>query len=304
MRNTLYALLFLVFCRIGSIWGAARGRTVATYVSRDDDESNAVQGTQPDPFVTVAPLIAAVVCADGIVLVATYGEEDEEGVEEMLLYGNSTDWQEDYHGVPRIHKIDRFGSALVCAGWRTDGEWLARQCRYIAANEIETMGPIVSTRGYPIVLAHEASLWMAKCAASDGVRSLSTVGLLACCCGKDDHDAPCLYLVDATGYYPVGAQAVGKGAAWINQGLFSIDWRQLNTTTALNQLLDLLRDPLPLTDTNATKDGTESDPPTKESASSSSSEWHLSGTTRVEVAILEASTQKLQRIHRIPFLVT
>jgi len=110
-----------------------------------------------------------------------------------------------HRGPFRISQIDARGTALLTAGWRADCSALAARCRSIAAAEVaeygggsiggsEDLGDGNGDGGggeggttrhddyiYGRGVATEAALWMARCAVSEDVRTLSCVGLLACC---------------------------------------------------------------------------------------------------------------------------
>ena len=158
-------------------------------------------GIAADRFVSAAPLIVAAVCSDGVALIATHSAKDDEpllllddddednevGDGDLMEKSNSTlnatngnnmtlqqpfpkDLPKRFRGPFRIHSLDRFGSCLVCAGWRADGEILADYCRSLAASEVTAFGEPQYGPEYGQYLAAEASLWMARCAVSDEVR--------------------------------------------------------------------------------------------------------------------------------------
>jgi 20S proteasome alpha/beta subunit len=216
-------------------------------------------GTKPDPWVSAAPLIVGAVCRDGVALVAVHSKTDDDNDDE--------NWLENYRDSVRIHPIDSEGTALLCAGWRTDAEWLSQKCRSISRTEIQTFGTPSSH-----LLAEEASLWMAQCASSDRVRALSVVGLLA--------SGHVLHLVDATGAYRVrAAHAVGRGAKIVNARLRNVTFDDMTAEAGVDQLLQVLR-----------QEGDDD-------------EWQpLANETRVELAFVDSEKKHLQRI-RQPFLV-
>lgn len=217
-------------------------------------DEKSVVGATPDPWVSAAPLIVAAVCKNGVALVAVVngGTTDDD---------DDDDWLETYHGPVRISQIDSQGTALLCAGWRPDADWLASKCRSLAAADtMQTLHP------------DDVSLWMAYCAASGGVRALSVVGLLTI-----DKQ---LYLIDSTGAYAVRAHAVGRGSKAVNARLRTLSLQDVTAEQGVKDICRLL----------TTKGDDDND-------------WEpLSNTTRVELAIVDDETSKLQRI-RQPFLV-
>jgi hypothetical protein len=232
--------------------------------------------------VSAAPLVVAAVCSDGIALVA-------------LSSGNNTnDSALQNREVLRIHQVDGDGTALLCAGWRTDAEWLANKCRSLVAQHVATFG----TFGGDVsnYLPQDMSLWMASCASSSSsARPLSVVGLLACA-----HDKT-LSLVDATGHYHVRAHAVGRGARRVNDEILRrVDFSQMTAQEGVDYILEEL---VKLSTPKATEDEKESE--TKEKQQTDPTWTALSNeTTQVEVAFVNAKTKQLQRLPattRLPF---
>jgi len=221
------------------------------------DEAPSVSGAKPDPWVSAAPLIVAAVCRDGVALLAVHppGEASDEDCD-----GES--WVDAYRGPTRIALVDGQGTALVCAGWRPDAEWLAKRCRTLAADEAETFHRLEP---------QDVSLWMAQCAASDSVRTLSVVGLL---CRERE-----IYLVDVTGAHPMRAVAVGRGSNVVNARLCDQDFATLAARDGVRQLCRLLLE-------KGDEEGWEP----------------LGNATRVELAVVNAEEKQMQRI-RQPFLL-
>lgn len=239
--------------------------------SRDSNAKPSVVGAKPDPWVSAAPLILGAVCRNGIALVAIHPKVEEDGTrkESDISMEDDENWIEKYRDVLRIHPIDSEGSALLCAGWRTDAEWLSQKCRSMVRDEVQTFGTPSSH-----LLADDVSLWMAQCAASDGVRALAVVGLLASSAGH-------LHLVDATGAYRVRAHAVGRGAKVANRRLRELQFSDMTADEGMKRLLELLL---------------------KEGDDDSDHDWpRLAKNTRVELAVVDTETKCLQRI-RQPFL--
>ncbi|KAI2506688.1 hypothetical protein MHU86_7789 [Fragilaria crotonensis] len=116
------------------------------------DTKPVLSGSKPDPWVEAAPLIL-VVCRNGVALVAIHptpaSQNDKNTTnEEIGDNGNNHDddddydddyWTKTYRDTARIHQIDSQGTALLCSGWRTDGEWLAETCRSISRDEVRSL---------------------------------------------------------------------------------------------------------------------------------------------------------------------
>jgi hypothetical protein len=252
---------------------------------RNGDNDSKLTGTKPDPWVSAAPLVVAAVCSDGIALVA-------------LSSGNNTvddDTVLQNREVLRIHQVDGDGTALLCAGWRTDSEWLANKGRSLVAQHVATFGAS-SVSDY---LPQDMSLWMASCASSSSsARPLSVVGLLACANEKT------LSLVDATGHYNVRAHAVGRGARRVNDEIlrrmdFSNMTAQQGVDCILQELVELS------TPKTSEKDEKESGRTEKQQTDPT---WMAlsNETTQVEVAFVNAKTKQLQRLPsttRLPFTI-
>jgi Proteasome subunit len=249
---------------------------VTTAFAQGNRKSKADEGKlarlQPDPWVLASPLILSAVCSDGIALIAIHNDPSEESSK-----GRTDEIENGIRDTLRIFPLDQYGSALLCAGWRTDAAWLASKCRSISRDEVQTFG----SPPLPHVLAQEASLWMAHCAVSDSVRELHTVGLLAAYSASSVGE---LYLIDSTGSYRVRAYALGKGSNYINKRLKSMDFTGVSAGDGIQRLLKLL-----------VKESNKVD--------SDSEEWQaLPPSTRVELAIVDFKSHRLQRI-RQPFLV-
>jgi hypothetical protein len=172
----LLASVFLVFGRHCS-------SSTAPSVRPNDANSFPLAGVAPNPFVSAAPLIVAAVCSDGVVLVAVHtnfaneplllDEADMVASDDNKNQTNTTTLQDlpkGYRGPFRIYSVDGFGTGLVCAGWRADGQILAQYCRSLASEEVDVFGVPRPNADYGSYLASEASLWMAQCAVSERVR--------------------------------------------------------------------------------------------------------------------------------------
>jgi len=226
-----------------------------------------LSGIKPDPFVLVSPLVIGVVCRDGVLLIALHEvfstenggrnestlllksydsiaqSPDLHGVNETKVESLSELSQKDlprsYRGPFRIYPLGSSGTtAMVCAGWRTDCQYLANCIRSIDKKEQLVFGsPSTSSSAaleYGSYLACQASLLMAKLCVSEIRRPLSCLGLLASGTG--------LWLVDSTGAYRIRAHAVGIGTDWMNEQLRRKDWTKLDCDEAATDLLKVLFD--------------------------------------------------------------
>jgi hypothetical protein len=142
-------------------------------------------GVSPDRFVAAAPLVVGATCSDGIVLIAVHtmfadepllldADNEKETSDEGDIGTNTThqkchDLPREYRGPFRIYSVDSFGSSLACAGWRADGQTLAKYCRHVAREETALFGVPRQTSDYGNYLASEASSWMARSALSERV---------------------------------------------------------------------------------------------------------------------------------------
>jgi len=228
-------------------------------------------GIKPDTFVLVSPLVIGVVCRDGVLLIALHevfstehGRRNEstllwksndsiaqsqpqpqhhDGVNQTKVESLSELSQKDlprsYRGPFRIYPLGSSGTtAMVCAGWRTDCQYLANCIRSIDKKEQLVFGsPSISSSAvleYGSYLACQASLLMAKLCVSMSKRPLSCLGLLASGTG--------LWLVDSTGAYRIRAHAVGIGTDRMNDHLRRKDWTKLDCNEAATNLLKVLFD--------------------------------------------------------------
>lgn len=201
-QTTLWLFLSLYCC---SLVGASSSSSGANRITGPkSNDLLPLYGTKPDKFVASAPLIVAAVCQNGVVIIATHTsvltepllmEESQDGndtqeqgaapISESSDNSNDDDTSSitklpkdvplSFRGPFRIQSIDGFGSTLVCAGWRTDGEHLAEKFRSLATAEANQFGEPSNAHEYGRFLAEEASTWMAKCAVYESVRPFSLV---------------------------------------------------------------------------------------------------------------------------------
>lgn len=169
--SVLYRLLFL--------WVALKSSSNLVSANQQGPK---LFGVSPDRFVASSPLVVGVSCSDGAVLVAVHAMFAEEPLlvdadEESRTLNDGTnttnrrllDLPRQYRGPFRIYSVDSFGSCLVSAGWRTDGQTLAKYCRHLARDEISLFGVPCQTADHGKYLASEASVWMARSALSERV---------------------------------------------------------------------------------------------------------------------------------------
>jgi hypothetical protein len=157
-----------------SCHGSSNGRSVSS-----SGEGYPLAGVAPDRFVAAAPLIVAAVCSDGVAVVATHTAFRDEPLlldvlDNATVISNATggniteipkDLPKSFRGPFRIHTIDGFGTCMVCAGWRADGQVLVDYCRSVASSEVSVFGEPTAGAEYGRYIASDASLWMAQNAA-------------------------------------------------------------------------------------------------------------------------------------------
>jgi hypothetical protein len=160
--------------------------------------------TPPDvnPLVVAAPVVAAAVCRDGIVLLAGHAaaaassllsptdrssseashrtppegpDKQEPTVETSLLQ----DLDADFAGPFRIQSLDRQGTTLLTVGWRPDADLLTRAARRMVADEREVLGTLSVLP--PQVLAAQVAGVLAELALVGQVSFESSC--CCCCCG-------------------------------------------------------------------------------------------------------------------------
>jgi hypothetical protein len=144
-------------------------------------------GLKPDPFVQASPLVCAVCCKDGVLVVAAHATVDEEPLvyfrdqqddDDVASSSTTTndfpfqDLPHDHQGPFRIQSIDTLGTCIVSSGWRADCERLVNKSQQIADKERNIYGdaPDASTL-YVRYLSNEISSYLAQCAVSEQVRS-------------------------------------------------------------------------------------------------------------------------------------
>ncbi|KAL7488158.1 hypothetical protein ACHAW6_013750 [Cyclotella cf. meneghiniana] len=171
--------------------------------------------------------------------------------------------------------------AILTAGWRTDGMTLASAAReliveermlyclpYLALSSNDIRSEIVSMNHVSEITSNVAekaeeadmdipirpmptyygrriadglSYYLAKCEFSESVRSLSTIGLLACGNNNNNnHGEGSIFLIDATGAYRVRAHAIGAGAFQLNRRMGYVDFRKMSCREGLRVLLRLI----------------------------------------------------------------
>jgi len=92
-------------------------------------------------------------------------------------------------------------------------------------------------------IAEGLSYYLSKCVFSEGVRSLSTIGLLACGSssgGGGRGGRSLLYLIDATGTHRVRAHAIGNGSSALHSRLAYVDFSTMDCQEGLRVLLRLI----------------------------------------------------------------
>jgi len=285
--------------------------------------------SHPNKFVSSSPLSVAAVCQNGVAFVALHTAHVTNEplllccstiMKETRKQGRNIERKTDLceienksitkdrgekkvilqdlpistRGPLRIEEIDSYGSALLCAGWRTDGMMLAEKCREMASRELGQFGtlPYLDDK-YGQFLARELNCYMASCVISGRVRALSSVVLLSTVLNVNDAEKSnednvrggYLWLVDATGIYPIKAHAVGFGSNDINRRLVKESFEKLSVEEGAQLLLDIIVDEF----------GDRGD------KNESRENWKLPQGTRVEIVALDSVTMKMRRL-RQPFL--
>lgn len=139
-----------------------------TQAASNKEQKIAIHELTQDAFVRSSPLIAAMVCNDGIALVASHIDEP------LQFEATSNDEQTPPLDLPspsynqKITRLGRSGSALITCGWRADGQGrLLDKARSIIAKNVETFG----SEGID-TLPYELSRYLTSCAGSEAVRSV------------------------------------------------------------------------------------------------------------------------------------
>jgi len=277
-----------------------------------------------DAYVSASPLSVAAVCGDGIALVSLHfgldsKDSDDNAQNSSSLLGVFNDLPLSSRGPLRIEPIYDNGVstnsmtstcslrsppslALLTAGWRTDGMALSDAARELMMEETSlyclplsvTMGTSTESDDarssgqisqYGRRIADGLSYYMAKCAFAEGVRSLSTIGLLAC----NNYAGGCLYLVDATGSYSVRAHAIGNGASTIHKRLVFVDFESMSCLDGLRMLLRIIAEEGgTLSTENFSSDADNQNNPI--------GAWTIPRNSGVELAILRNGEQRMRRI--------
>lgn len=118
-------------------------------------------------------------------------------------------------------------------------------------------------------IAEGLSYYLSKCQFSSGVRSLSTVGLLACgttggsSSSTNNNNGGSLYLIDTTGTHQVRAHAIGNGSFNVHKRMVFIDFSTMDCLEGLKVLLRLIAEEgglaLPSVEEEEEKEGVEND---------------------------------------------
>jgi hypothetical protein len=306
------------------------GKTVASDTTNNIEDNNwkskvlERSSKHQDAYVSASPLSVAAVCSDGIALISLhFGLESssDDGFHDLPISFRGPLRIEPIHdnGVTSANSIMTSSCslrsppamALITAGWRTDGMALSDAARELMMEETSlyclplsvTMGTTSSDDEGDDAIANDyqsyygrriadgLSYYMTKCAFSEGVRSLSTIGLLAC---NSPRRGSCLYLVDATGSYRVRAHAIGNGASTIHKRLVSVDFEDISCEDGLRTLLQIVAEEAGLSLSVKPK-------PIKNVSSSTIDEddntgtWSIPRNAAVELAVL----RKEQRMRRI-----
>lgn len=186
---------------------------------------------------------------------------------------------------PPLRSINASNNRLVQEG--KEGRLLEDRASTTANNIVVEKGgvldgsiPQTQQPYYGRRIAEGLSYYLARCSFSEGARSLSTVGLLACGSnvlpqtipligsvqGEDvaESGSPgnvhprgaggSLHLVDATGTHRVRAHAIGNGAAALHRRMAFVDFETMNCQEGLQTLLRLIAEEGGLVPTPSSRD--------------------------------------------------
>ena len=176
-------------------------------------------------------------------------------------------------------------------------------------------------------IAEGLSYYLAKCTFSEGIRSLSTIGLLACgtTTATTKGSGGSLYLVDATGIHFVRAHAIGNGSNNIHKRMVYVDFNTMDCQEGLRVLLRLIAEegglvskagsseeengqedevqevkkssimakPAFLTKRKSQK---KNEKEAESPSSQPSSSWTIPSNTAVELGIIQSGDQRMRRI--------
>ena len=307
------------------------GKTVASDTTNRNEDNNWISkvlersSKHQDAYVSASPLSVAAVCSDGIALISLhFGLEisSDDGFHDLPISSRGPLRIEPIHdnGATAANSImtsscslrSAPAMALITAGWRTDGMALSDAARELMMEETSlyclplsvTMGTTSSDdEGHAAIsndhqsycgrrIADGLSYYMTKCAFSEGVRSLSTIGLLAC---NSPGRGSCLYLVDATGSYRVRAHAIGNGASTIHKRLVSVDFEDISCIDGLRTLLQIVGEEAGLSLSVKPKSIKNVSSSTMDEDDNTGT-WSIPRNAAVELAVLRNSEQRMRRI--------
>jgi len=181
-------------------------------------------------------------------------------------------------------------------------------------------------------IAEGLSYHLSKCVFSEGVRSLSSVGLLASASASGStrtNTVGSLHLIDATGTHRVRAHAIGSGSSSLHKRLVFVDFDKMDCREGLKVLLRLIAEEgglVPVGDDGGGKtlagdgevengislrDGTSRGksimaPPAfvsmgrnsqqKKEGQSTDRKWNLPSNTAAELAVLKGGEGRMRRV--------
>lgn len=187
---------------------------------------------------------------------------------------------------------------------------------------INTQSTTLTQPYYGRRIAEGLSYYLSKCEFSDGVRSLSTVGLLACggtrVPEEDDRSngqyvnvkgrGGSLYLIDATGAHRVRAHAIGNGSTALHKRLAFVNFDNVSCHEGLRILLRLIAEEGKLLspsvgDANEQHDDKRSlitsqsdNNRSQENKTTNAVAWNLPQNVAAELAILRSGDWRMKRV--------
>lgn len=321
LRSLCYSILLVVASAAASSFPPSRRNNEDNWKSKVLERSSKHQ----DAYVSASPLSVAAVCSDGIALISLhFGLESssDDGFHDLPISSRGPLRIEPIHdnGATTTNSMMTSSCslrsppamALITAGWRTDGMALSDAARELMMEETSlyclplsvTMGTTGSDDEGDDVIANDQqsyygrriadglSYYMTKCAFSEGVRSLSTIGLLAC---NSPGRGSCLYLVDATGSCRVRAHAIGNGASTIHKRLVSVDFEDISCVDGLRTLLQIVAEEAGLSLSVKPKQIKNVSSSTMDEDDNTGT-WSIPRNAAVELAVLRNSEQRMRRI--------
>ena len=210
--------------------------------------------------IRASPLCVAVVCRDGVLMVALHSLHSLEPLlcdsgddvsrikleDQMIPIGEKLLEEFGFRQLLSSNKIlapriTRFESkdediCVMCSGWRSDVSVFVEKCRAVLSNTKAKYGS-----SNLLSLVRDMSSWMTTCEFSDQVRAIDCVALLSSS-KLDGTQSPSLYIVSPYSYERLRTIAIGKGSNHLNIRLGKIAFEELSTEEALLEIVKSIDD--------------------------------------------------------------